>query len=185
MDRVPLCGTFGKCRLWLGITLAGSSLGLLGCAGSGTARNGSDRDPFVMSHLTHGKGDPAFAGTENAYSLGEDPAGSTKWASNKPRPLQVHGRLPGFAEPPSSSADVPRQLTGTLGFHEGPMGGWHLRYGCASSDDPLGGQVQLADHERLGLLRVGDRVYVTGHLVPWGRDGHRLRIQSIRLADSE
>lgn len=162
------------------ILLAASFLSVLcnGCGWLGN-RNGGERDPLLMSHLTHSKGDPMFAGTDSSVTV--DDTSVAQSASISRKILQDSKKAP-LSQ--ASYTDVGEDFTwlkGRLERRKGSRGGWYLRYASPGSKDPYGGAVLLQDDPRLGLFRVGDRVFVEGNLEKDQIAGATYKIDTVRI----
>lgn len=168
--------------------LAGFCLVATGCTWI-QKRSDFDRDPFVMSHLTHHKNDPLYAGTENENSFDDERPLRAAAVSRKTdtrtgssgdyRPMSYRENAP-EAEP--TRADDFRWVEGTL-ERDRKSKGWSLRYANDRAPDAHGGALRLADSPRLGLAREGDRVRLEGRLTGQGTAGERYRIDSLTVLD--
>jgi hypothetical protein len=128
-------------------------------------RSAFDRDPLVMAHLTHSKDDPAFRDTETDLAKIDEPQlqpAASHSKSNKPR--FVDGPTSYSAPPRSRSANYEwvRGVVSTSRDGDQPI--WYVDY-SRTSKDKFGGRLRLASSPRLGLLREGDPVHLTGRVV--------------------
>lgn len=149
------------------------------------------RDPFVMSHLTHNKNDPLFASSEGD----EDWDSPTRSASATARKAEV-ARTSAPATPaqrspyqqvsaraPRGRAEDFKWIEGRLEHRNGNKPGWHIRYATNAENDTFGGEIRLANNPRLGLMREGDLVYVTGRLMDGDNAERRYEVETISLLD--
>lgn len=144
------------------------------------------RDPLTMSHLTHGKNDPLYAGTDS--DMLDDDRGTIKAASVSRKPELTRDRQPvrtiSFQDDPSRvRASDYSWIVGKLTRHSGKDGGWYIRYANAYDGDRFGGELRFANMPRLGLLRDGDNVQVEGAVIDSGFDRPAYRVDSIVLRD--
>lgn len=153
-------------------------------------RSDFDRDPFVMSHLTHSREDPLFAGSENESTFQRDESAvQSASISNKPGQGKkttsdyqntVYREQAAETPAPGRGKDY-SWLEGRLGHRTGKEGGWFIQYARSFENDNYGGELRFANTPRLGLLREGDRVLVRGAVVSDGLGDHRYRVDSIVL----
>lgn len=110
-------------------------------------RSDFERDPLVSSHL-NGKKDGGSAPTSSAVA-------------NAPKTTVARKPIgPG----PSHAPDY-RWIDGRLVYKHGRGEGWHLRYAPWYEKDRYNGEIRLAPHPRLGMVKEGDRVRVEGKVV--------------------
>lgn len=171
----------------LGLAAMGLCAGCKSTQKKSTAADG--RDPLTMSHLTHGKGDPLYAGSDNEMLVDED-RGPLKAASISRKPESPKPRPPvrtiGFeATAIKSHAADYSWIIGQLERVPGRNGGWQIKYAGPGDDDRYGGRLPFANTPRLGLLREGDTVQVEGNLVETGFDRPSYRVDSIVLRDRD
>jgi hypothetical protein len=146
--------------------LAGCSSGPLAFSQPKT-RSAFDRDPLVMAHLTHSKDDPAYRDTETDIAKLDEPQlqpASSHTKSNKPRLLE--SGPPGIDAPARSRAPDYQWVRGVVHSTRTDGGGtaWYVDY-SRTAKDKFGGRLPLAPSPRLGLLREGDPVQLTGRVV--------------------
>jgi hypothetical protein len=153
---------------------AAMTLGAVGCKSTwnpfqARSKSAFDRDPLVMSHLTHSKDDPAYRDTDTDLGRYDEPqlqpASATQSRSNKPTAV---GDATDYGAPLRSRAPDYAWLRGTVQYSRGEAGGpresgWIVEYG-RSSKDRYGGRLRLAPSPRLGLLREGDPVHLSGRI---------------------
>lgn len=133
----------------------------LGGCGWISTRSDFDRDPFVMSHLTKGSGDPSVAYDEELDGKRSFLSAST---SRKQNPsLKRHtGRR--SAAQASHAADY-RWIRGRLSRSKNAPNNWSIQYPHGEASDAFGGELVLERTPKLGLLREGDLVLLEGQLV--------------------
>jgi len=153
-------------------TLAVAALAV-GCSSSSLfsfsqpkSRSAFDRDPLVMAHLTHSKDDPAYRDTETDLAKMDEPQlqpASSHTKSNKPRMLE--SGPPGADAPARSRAPDYQWVRGVVHTSRTDGGSaWFVDY-SRTSKDKFGGRLRLTPSPRLGLLREGDPVLLTGRVV--------------------
>lgn len=164
--------------LLAGLTVA---VGANGCGWLTPPRlgNASQRDPLLMSHLTHGKNDPTFAGSETGMAFDDESVVQSASVSRKYTPATSQLR----SQTLTDVANDHSWLQGTLERREGNRPGWYVRYASASSKDPYGGVLLLQDDPRLGLLRVGDRVFIEGQVEDDVVTGPSYKLNAIRILE--
>lgn len=151
----------------LGLAVLAAAAGCKSPFGFGqpASRSAFDRDPLVMAHLTHAKDDPAYRDTETDLAQIESPQlqpASSHTKSNKPR---FETDVPVYDAPARSRAPNYGWVRGVVystRTENGPV--WYVDY-SRSSKDQFGGRLRLAPSPRLGLLREGDPVHLTGRVV--------------------
>lgn len=146
-----------------------------GCSWLNFRSGGNQRDPLLMSHLTHGKTDPMFAGSETALTFDDQ---SPIQAASVSRKYPKSQSLTPTQE--NTPGDF-RWLKGRLERRGGPRPGWYLRYSDVAGNDPHGGAIRLQEDPRLGLLREGDHVYVEGEIIDSGLSQASYKLSSIRI----
>lgn len=172
---------------WFSAVSLASSLSLVGCSWVNN-RSDFERDPFVMSHLTHHKNDPLYAGSESENAFEEEPRLQSASVSRKlPTRSSARGSHERMAYQeekgtPTRSADF-QWIEGRLTHRNGKNKGWFLRYATDSSQDPYQGELPLGESPRLGLAREGDRVRLEGKLVPGDAGVNHYEIDSISVID--
>jgi hypothetical protein len=157
----------------------------VGCGWMKT-RSDFERDPFVMSHLTHDKKDPMFAASENDLSLdGDEPRMQSASTSRKPKPTRYDAPSDprGASAASLARADDYSWLEGRLSRQGGRSGGWYIRYATAGEGDRYGGQLRIVNNQRLGVAREGDVVRLAGRVVPQGRSDVAYEVASITILD--
>lgn len=159
-----------------------------GCRSRGEPRSEFERDPLVMSHLTHRKDDPAFAETETDVGRPDDgPTLRPASVSKKPgRDEAVHPDQPGaFGGPSRAHAPDYSWLRGTLtrNCSGQPTARWFIQYANAGGGDRFDGVLPLANAPRLGLLREGDRVELSGRVVEATTPDPQYYVESLALVD--
>src|SRR5262245_41002325 len=151
----------------LGIVLLAASIAGNGCNWI-TRRSDFERDPLVMSHLTHNKNDPSYAGVENESADDQPPQGLAQSPSVSRKPPAADGYRHALFEenaPRRRSAlhaDDYSWLEGRLTLRTGKRAGWHVRYAPMTENDRFGGELLLIEHSQLKLMREGDRVHLEG-----------------------
>jgi hypothetical protein len=134
--------------------------------GQPTSRSAFDRDPLVMAHLTHAKDDPAYRDTETDLAKIDEPQlqpASSQTKANKPRLLD--GDVPVYDAPARSRSPNYGWVRGVVHSTHSESGTvWFVDY-SRSTKDQFGGKLRLAPSPRLGLLREGDPVHLTGRVV--------------------
>lgn len=170
---------------WFRWSMCAAAIGVGGC-GWVSRSSQYERDPFVMSHLTHSKEDPMFAATDGDHhvSVDTEPSRSASLTHNSRRPSRSNNDSShsAFRHVSHSAADEQyRQLNGTLGYRTGKYGGWYIRYAGKGSGDPYGGEIVFANSPRMGLLREGDQIRVEGRVVHHGSGEPRYHVDSISL----
>jgi hypothetical protein len=150
---------------------------------------GPRRDPLIMSHLTHSKDDPLYAGSEsNPFSDDrDDPIKAT--VSRKPDSSDdsaIDVDFVGIGVARSSLGQKAqtrdyRRLSGRVTYRESPQPGWRLRYAPSFAGDQYGGELRLDGHARLSLLRHGDPVSVEGQVVESGPGIFHYRVDSLAV----
>ncbi|MGL4461972.1 MAG: hypothetical protein ACRC1K_07450, partial [Planctomycetia bacterium] len=148
-------------KRWANVALLGLALTSCSCAWV-RSRSDFERDPFVMSHLTHGKGDPTYAATENESSLSSEGAAgrspvtaaslSKKPGSGATGSVKTVGG--GSSLGGSGAAEDFRWIEGRMVYRSGKKGGWAVRFGAPG--DRYGGEIAVADAAKLGVAREGD-----------------------------
>jgi hypothetical protein len=146
---------------------------LSGCRGGSSpfafgepkSRSAFDRDPLVMAHLTHAKDDPAYRDTETDLARIDEPQlqpASSHSKSNKPT---IDGPT-SYNAPARSRAPDYQWVRGVVHTARADGGGsaWYVDY-SRTSKDKFGGRLRLNSTPRLGLLREGDPVHLTGRIV--------------------
>jgi hypothetical protein len=149
----------------IGCKGGGAGGGLL-AMGQPKTRSAFDRDPLVMAHLTHAKDDPAFRETETDLAKIDEPtlqpaAGHSK--SNKPRYSED---VPSYDVPSRSRSPDYKWVRGIVRSSRNGSSSltWFVDY-SRTATDKFGGRLRLAPSPRLGLLREGDPVHLTGRIV--------------------
>lgn len=141
---------------WIARAVCMGSMGIAGCGWINT-RSDFERDPFVMSHLTHEKRDQMFANSDSDVTIdGEE------------RPVRSASRKPPTSEP--------TEIEGRLSFQKGKAPGWYLRPLAAGS---VGDGLRLLPDPRLSIAHEGDRVRLRGRNVD---DGSSTAYQITSLA---
>lgn len=165
-------------------TNLGRCITVAACLASGcqwvSRRSDFDRDPFVMSHLTHNKNDPLFTNSEND-ELNDDPI---KRSASTSRKFVSHER--GFGDVASAGgahADNFQWIEGRLVYRGDAAGGWFIAYDESRTGDRFGGQLRIDADAHLGVLREGDRVRASGSVVQAGAGDYRYRVDAIHLLD--
>ena len=160
-----------------------------GCSWVNLRSGGPNRDPFVMSHLTHSKDDPLFAASDSSADFDEEPPLQSAFSvSRKSMFAAAQGvdkvaRRPHVGQTGRGRAEDYRWIRGHLGRRRGTHAGWYIRYASSADADRYGGELKIDDHPRLGLLREGDRVHLEGRLVGEGSDESIYRVESIALLE--
>lgn len=161
--------------LWRLATATVAVFVLCGCTAL-RSQSGPPRDPLVMSHLTHSKEDPLFAGSENGPfpDPKDDPIRSATVARKLDRLPEIDNQsfrnaslrtLVPEQQPEHGHASDFRWLVGRVMHRDAPRAGWYLRYAPHFDGDRHGGEIALAENHRLTLLRDGDRVFVEGRVI--------------------
>ena len=171
-------------RRWARLAILGGGVAtLLPAIGCGWVRNRSafERDPFVMSHLTHSKADPLYASSENSDVFDDEPALQAASVSRKASRSSVRQAVAApTIEPLYGHAPDYRWLRGRLERREGPRPGWYVQY--ATADEPrFDGRLLLAANRRLDLLREGDHVRLSGRLIGVAAGDPRYHIESLTV----
>jgi len=134
--------------------------------GQPQTRSAFDRDPLVMAHLTHAKDDPAYRDTETDLAQIDSPQlqpASSHTKANKPRLLE--SSVPVYDAPARSRSPNYGWVRGVVhSTHSDGGTTWFVDY-SRSTKDKFGGRLRLAPSPRLGLLREGDPVHLTGRVV--------------------
>jgi hypothetical protein len=134
--------------------------------GQPQTRSAFDRDPLVMAHLTHAKDDPAYRDTETDLAQIDSPQlqpASSHTKANKPRLLE--SSVPVYDAPARSRSPNYGWVRGVVhSTHSDGGTTWFVDY-SRSAKDKFGGRLRLAPSPRLGLLREGDPVHLTGRVV--------------------
>jgi hypothetical protein len=140
-----------------------------GCSWLNLRSGGSRTDPLVMSHLTHGKENAAYAASEASVpndSPIQSASVSQKLGTAQRDNVYEHAshREATPAERLSSAPADYRWFQGRVSRHAHEAG-WRLRYAPSIAADRYGGEIALQGNDRLALLREGDRVFVEGRLI--------------------
>ena len=164
----------------------------IGC-GSTEKNAGMERDPFVMSHLTHQKEDPLFAASESNESFesedlsmqsdSESVSRKPDTALAQPAIAQTPFQMTSYTENDEDLEQRYRWLDGRLEQHNGRDPGWYIRYLPSGQPDRFDGLLRLASDDRLGLFREGDRVRIQGEVFRNGPGDYRYRVESISMLD--
>lgn len=163
-----------------------SALVLAGC---GTTDNGSgmERDPFMMSHLTHQKEDPLFTNSESEVSFDLDEFSMQSGSGSVSRKPTLQSSDATYQRMTYSSSETDarhRLLEGQLEYHRvGHKPGWYVRYSSDPNSDRHGGRLRLVDDPRLGLFREGDRVQLEGKIVRHALGDERFQVRAFALLD--
>lgn len=124
-------------------------------------RTEAPKDPLVMSHLTKGANDPAFAGMESLDEPPDDEPSLRSASISRKLPSAPTDRKPASGQ--LSRASDFRWVIGRLRHGVGDSN-WRLQYGSGVDADPHGGQIALVDDPRLQTFREGDIVRAEGDL---------------------
>jgi hypothetical protein len=165
--RQSLALCFAAC-LFVGCKGGGSSGGGGGlfAMGQPKTRSAFDRDPLVMAHLTHHKDDPAYRDTDTDLAKIDEPTlqpASSHTKANKPRYTED---VPSYDVPARSRAPDYQWVRGIVRStnESGSNRTWFVDY-SRTTKDKFGGRLKLTPSPRLGLLREGDPVHLTGRVV--------------------
>lgn len=170
------------------------SAGAIGCGWMNT-RSDFERDPFVMSHLTHEKRDPMYATTDSDVHLDDETPKVRSASTSRKTPYSSEPRRLGLREGASTEAGIEPigakeglsddygRLSGALERRKGNRGGWFIRYGSGSDTDRYGGELLIVNPDRLGLAREGDRVELEGQVVTRRPGEFGYRIRSVSFLD--
>lgn len=149
-----------------------------GCGWVNT-RSNFERDPFVMSHLTHQKNDPLYAGSDSDHAFDDDKPLQAASVSRK-EPRSDYRQMSYQNEPSQlSRASDFSWIEGRLVHRAGPESGWYVRYVDESNSGRNDAEIRLVDSPRLGLARAGDRVRLEGQVVDSDIGSPRYEVDSI------
>jgi hypothetical protein len=169
----------------IGVLLAGCCLAPLACQShSSNNRSTFDRDPLVMSHLTHRRDDPAFAESESDVGKEDETPIKPASISKSNKPVRPELTAAAYGGPSRGRAPDYSWLRGSVRYHrdDGGENGWYIHYG-RSEKDRYEGKLRLASSPRLGLLREGDEVQITGRLIDGDGANPIFQVESLIQAD--
>ncbi len=168
-------------RAWmLGVLVFGLCTSSIGCQWI-SPRSNFERDPLVMSHLSN-------RSTSAKRSVGySDEAGKSK--PYESRYLNPNGNgierasLNDSESGSVRNADWPeyKSLTGRVHYRIGRNPGWYLHFTQRNRNDKLGAAIMLADGPKLGLIREGDLVRISGEIVDTTPGDMRYRVDSVTV----